>query len=219
MATFTKRVTSANDGGFEQNDSSWWSSGYTPRFGSNGDPVDAGFRWTAVTIPQGAKINSAKITLTAFNSMSWTVYTRIKGVAEDNTPTYSNSNRPSQRSKVASTVDWTPPSFTAGNNYDTPSLTSIVQNIVDRVGWASGNAMGIVIEDNGTSAGSLHWKDSYDYGSDPSKTALLTIDYTPPTNINVNDSQAQAENVNMDLQFGGGGVDTSNKFDQTVRLR
>jgi hypothetical protein len=37
--------------------------------------------------------------------------------------------------------------------------------------------------------------------------------------LNINDNQLNTENIEMETEFGGGGVNTSNNFDQTVRLR
>jgi hypothetical protein len=60
----------------------------------------------------------------------------------------------SSRPRTTATVAWAPAPWTtvneAGANQRTPTLATIVQEIVSRPGWASGNAMAFVITGTGT---------------------------------------------------------------------
>jgi hypothetical protein len=66
--------------------------------------------------------------------------------------------------------------WTAETTYDTPDLTSIVQDIIDRSGWSSGNALMVLVRTAGTSSGT---RTAYDTAGSASKSALLTITYEP----------------------------------------
>src|SRR5262249_54437429 len=56
-------------------------------------------------------------------------------------------------------------------NQRTPSLVSVIQEIVNRPGWASGNAMVMVV------TGSGH-RTAYAWDGDATKSPLLHIEYT-----------------------------------------
>jgi hypothetical protein len=60
----------------------------------------------------------------------------------------------------------------AGPNQKTPSLTSIVQALVNRSGWASGNAMAFIITGTGHRTA-----EAYEGGA--GIAALLHVEYTP----------------------------------------
>jgi hypothetical protein len=143
----------------------------------SGDVYDIGLRFDNVTVPQGAIINSATLTLTASTDESDpSTATVLKGIDEDDTAVYSSSSRPSQRPKTSATVSYDIPATTKNVEYDFPEIKTLVQEIVDRAGWASGKALGLVIEDNGNPSGDLKRFWAYDAGSSYPK---LVITYTP----------------------------------------
>jgi hypothetical protein len=69
-------------------------------------------------------------------------------------------------------VPWTT-TGDAGPDQQTPNLATIIQEIVDRPGWASGNAMVVIV--NGTGVRSA---ESYD-GDVPAAAPLLHVSYSP----------------------------------------
>jgi CRISPR/Cas system-associated endoribonuclease Cas2 len=121
--------------------------------GSNTQVV--GLRFTNLTIPAGANITSAYVQFTTDEATSTPTQLTIAGQASDNAPTFvSTAGNVSSRPRTAATVAWAPAAWTtvneAGPNQRTPDLASIVQEIVSRPGWASGNAMVFVITGTGT---------------------------------------------------------------------
>lgn len=50
------------------------------------------------------------------------------------------------------TVEWEPGAWTAGEEYDTPDLKTSAQEVADRAGWGTGQAMVLILEDNGSDA-------------------------------------------------------------------
>jgi len=182
MSTFTKRIdANIRDVGWdgfselESSASSLGNPGAVTR--------SVSLRFTSVTIGQGDTINSAKITFTGSDSRSsQTINMKIHGVDEDNTAEFviSPADTARTRTKTTANVDWDATITTSdGSTHDTADITSVVQEIVDRGGWSSGNAMAFWVTDDGSSSG--NYINVYDYNTDSTKAALLTIDYTSAT--------------------------------------
>ncbi len=141
-----------------------------------------GVRFLTVTIPQGATITSAALTVskrgTQFNDVRGTWF----GQAADNAATFAAAEDMTARAQTSASVacseninrtDATYYSFPVG-----ASFVAIVQEIVNRAGWASGNAMVLVfIGDNATSFTST---DVNSYDNSTSLAAKLDIDYAIP---------------------------------------
>jgi hypothetical protein len=198
MATFTQAIQSSNDNGSKFGSGSSWTTTYV-QMGltiSTGSASGA-FRFTGVTIPAASTITSAKITWYPSGTYSADrIILQIAGIDEDNTADFSSS--PLGRTKTTATVTgYHPNPSTNGVAKDTPSLTAIVQEIVDRAGWSSGNAMGFIIEDNGgTADNTMNWSD---YNDPAGQEAVLTIDYagnspspsiTPSSSISLSPSSS-----------------------------
>ena len=194
MATFTKRVDASLRNIYDRYNTHWtgdgWKAdpdygqlGHTTEFESDGDWYggikNASLRFIGVTIPQGSVITSAKITFTDNSSgSSRTLNYKITGVDEDNTAEFDNSPIDTARTRTHTTaiVDWDATfSPSIGTTRDTADITSVIQEIIDRAGWTSGNAIGLYVYDDGTSV-STYYDVKY-YSSYPSDAPLLTINY------------------------------------------
>ena len=75
----------------------------------------------------------------------------IKGINEDNVTQFSNTaNNITDRTTTTASVPWdAEPWNTGATAFSTSDITPIVQEIVTRSGWASGNSMGFIIEPGG----------------------------------------------------------------------
>ena len=104
-----------------------------------------GLRFAGVTIAQGTPIGSAFIDLRAAFSDSGGASNTIVGQAVDDAAPLTGfngfSNDISSRVPTTAFKNWSIPNFTNGNTFSTPDIKNIVQEIVDRPGWASGQAM------------------------------------------------------------------------------
>jgi len=137
--------------------------------------------WDGVTIPNAATITSATIELFMKGNRagSSNIVTRMQGFDVDDVAVFGASNRPSQIAQTTAFVDRT---YTTASDYideawlSLDDASSIIQEIVDRVGWASGQALGVVLKDN-VSAGNNNWQ-FQDYGRSASDAAKITIVYT-----------------------------------------
>lgn len=105
-------------------------------------------RFTGVAIPQGYTVNSATLYLYhAGTSNSSDVYLKAYGIDEDNTSSFGN---PFGRSKTDASN--THNQTVANGGYFGIAVANIVNEIVGRGSWSSGNAMGFILEDNGSAA-------------------------------------------------------------------
>lgn len=138
--------------------------------------IGAWLRFPSATIPNASTINSAVLTITSHDTRSDSVSLIIRGVAEDN-PTYPTSRTDAAgRSVTSAGVTWSPSAFTAGSTYSPGDLSTVVQEIVNRAGFTSGNAIMLYILNNGTTSTNLRQLRSYN--NSPAAAATLDIDYT-----------------------------------------
>ncbi|HET9496674.1 MAG TPA: hypothetical protein VFR15_20795, partial [Chloroflexia bacterium] len=113
-----------------------------------------GMRFNGITIPQGTQILGAYIQFQTDEASTEVTSLTIAGEASDNASTFiSSSGNISSRPRTEATVAWSPPPWTAsgeaGADQQTPDLVDIVQEIVSRPGWASGNSLVIVVTGTG----------------------------------------------------------------------
>ena len=135
-----------------------------------------GIRFQDVAIPQGATITTAYIEFTADKPNSETTNLLIEGEASDDaTPFSGTTNNVKNRTSTAATVSWNNvEAWTAGVAYKSPSLTTIVQEVVDRSGWASGNAMVFRFTSVGTTGNK---RDIQSYDTSASTAPVLRVEY------------------------------------------
>ena len=137
-----------------------------------------GMRFNAVNVPGGATITKAYIQFQADETDSVATSLLIEGEATDHAQAYTSLlSNISTRIRTQATIAWSPPSWTsigeAGPNQQTPDITSIVQEIINRPGWVSGNALGIVVTGSGQ-------RTAESYDGNRSAAPLLHLEYTLP---------------------------------------
>ena len=135
-------------------------------------------RFLDITIPRGATITHAYLTLTSEDPTSGsTIRTRIKGQAADNPPTFSTLVDFDARSWT-SQVDWDDiPAWTLNQRYHSPDIKTVIQEIVDRPGWSSGNAMVLCWDDFDGRSDTGAYRQPRAYDSVPARAPELTIIY------------------------------------------
>ena len=137
-----------------------------------------GLRFPGLAIPQGSIITSATIQFTTDEAQSEPTTLDITVQAADNSPAFSAAaGNLSNRPITATSVVWQPSAWSvlgeAAARQRTPNLAGIVQEIVSRPGWASGNAIAFFIEGVGHRTA-----EAFDLaGGSP---AVLTISYIAP---------------------------------------
>jgi hypothetical protein len=112
-----------------------------------------GLRFLNVAIPRGATITNAYIQFRADETSADTTNVTVNGVASDNAPNwttvkFSVSNAP----RTTASATWAPPPWTErqqGVDQRTTNLSAILQQLVNRPGWAPGNALACVLTGSG----------------------------------------------------------------------
>ena len=141
---------------------------------ANGHHRLIGVRFPDVIIPHCATITSATIEFTAAELCTAPSALTIHGEAAGNArPLTNTSHNLSQRLLTHTMVPWSDiPSWTSvGEAHDTPDLSAIVQEIVNRDDWYSGNAIAFMI------SGSGHRR-AASYAQQPVVAPCLHITYT-----------------------------------------
>ncbi len=195
--TFDSYVEAKWDDAEERADGTIGREGTTIELGehlSNGAQTD-GFRFNWLDIPQGATILNAYIQFTAHDRDISGANLLIKGEASDNAATFLNvDNDISSRTTTTASVAWSPSQWNTinqrGVDQRTPNLAPILQEIVNRPGWQSGNSAAFIITGTGT-------RRAYGYEGNPCDAAMLHIEWemgapnNPP--VAVDDSATVAE--------------------------
>lgn len=193
-----------------------------------------GLRFGGLTIPQGANITSAYIQFTASGTTNTGGTINITAQNADNASTFtSNRNDVKNRSSVASSVSWSPSNWNTvgerGSNQQTPDISSVIQDVVDRPGWNSGNALAIMISGSGTKVSA-----SYENGTYQAAELIVEFDggggmanippdvsitsptdgasYTTLQSINVDASASDPDGVVSQVEFfvDGNSIGTDN---------
>lgn len=130
-----------------------------------------GLRFKNITVPQGSYIASAKIKLTSRDSSSqaaeWTLQSQINSSAEIfTTEKYDISLRPHSDQIVT----WTPGAWVNNNQYESPEIKHLVQEVVDQSSWSNGNDLALIVSGTGN-------RDAWSYDGDPIKSAELFITF------------------------------------------
>lgn len=111
--------------------------------------TDAAIRVTGVNIAQGTSIYKASLMFyVSGTNGSGNKPVKVYGIDEDNTSDFGSS--PFGRDKTTAVRSETIDSGIGTGEYWSPDVTDEVQEILNRNGWSSGNAMGFLIFDNGT---------------------------------------------------------------------
>jgi len=181
MAVLDLQIISGDDDACEYGDGTFYadelfclSISYTnPNLSAYRCP---GFRFQGVTIPPGSVINSAYITLLTYSSGADDPNLKIYGNDVDNANDFVTEADIIGRVRTSAFVSWVATNIGIGWK-DSPSITSIIHEIIDRVGWVSGNSLTILFIGNTDISSRQLGCRAYEY-STHIYGAKLHIDYT-----------------------------------------
>lgn len=186
--TVVRRIDNKYDDG-EQRTSAWWSSNTGKIYRNYGEVTIRAYPsfsngyspalvFSDVTIPQNAEVVDASLTVVtrsqSYNSGSLTVNVRAENngnPASIGTSKFDLSSRP--RVPSSNTVSWPDISATVGDTSTSPPLTAMVDTIVNRGDWSSGNRMVFFLEP-GTGGGQ---RSIASYDGSPANAALLKVKF------------------------------------------
>lgn len=140
------------------------------------------FRFPNVTIPQGSTISSAIVRLTCYFGLSATVVrlnVYLNNVDNAVAPTtYSEADGLALTSEVA----WDGLSaWVTDVQYDTPGLNAILQDVVGRAGWSSGNAVQVLIKNDDSNSNCDRYPSFIEHSSGSYKAELHVVWGNPIT--------------------------------------
>ena len=138
-------------------------------------------RFTNITVPVGATVTNAYVTMRLddhYGSADDTATVRLANVDDAQVPwsysAFTSMARTTQTASWPMIANW--PWDTQAQS---PDLTALVQAVVDRPGWASGNAVGVFVEDPTPGTSTNDWG-FVAYDINPSRAATIHIEYTVP---------------------------------------
>lgn len=122
--------------------------------GWEGDPADqnnltAGLRFRGINLPKGAVIDSAFIQVWSHEGKLAEDVARITitGEATDNAQTFTEDALITSRPRTSASILWeVAEEWDLWSMYQTPDLKAIVQELVNRNGWQTGNAIAFILE-------------------------------------------------------------------------
>lgn len=135
----------------------YWVVGNDSTFGQNVEDGAIRFGPSGIALTQGQSISSAQINFYIGGRRgSGEVKMRIYGIDEDNTGAFNSGTAATARAKTTAFVDHNT-TLSVGNTSG-KDVTSIVQEIINRGGWSSGNKIGFILNDNGTTASNDYYE-------------------------------------------------------------
>ena len=141
-----------------------------------------GLRFTGVQVPRGAQVTAAAVQFQTDEVSTDAAAITIRGQAADNAGTFTTATRNvSARQRTTAAVTWNPPAWSAvGARADaqrTPNLAPVVQEVINRAGWTSGNAMTLVLTGTGRRTA-----DAFEDGPAPTLAITYSTSGGGPTN-------------------------------------
>ena len=136
-----------------------------------------GLRFNGITIPPGSTITNAYVQFQVDEDDTGVVSITIRGEANDNPTTFTSTDGDiSARPVTAASVAWSPAPWNTrgevGPDQRTTDLSPIIQETVDRPGWASGNSLVFIFTGTGERTA-----EAFDAGE---VAPSLHVEYTTP---------------------------------------
>src|SRR5574343_217966 len=194
MTVITKQVAAGGDDGYQFTGTFNATADFAGMGNSGGTAMRSFFRFTAVTIAVGSVSNSAKIQLRAYASYSSTTCNlNINFEAADNPAAPTTEGDLTGRSLGSTVAGNGVGSWTGGTFYDSPDLTEELQEVIDRAGWASGNAVQVHVRNNSSSTNAFRNASTYNQNS--TDGAKLVVTYTAPVSVDFTDGAGAGDAV------------------------
>jgi hypothetical protein len=113
-----------------------------------------GLRFPSLAVPAGATVIDARVQFQVDEATSGPTALTLRGQAADNPATFAATTKNiSTRTTTTAAVGWTPNPWptvgAAGADQKTPNLAALFQELVNRPGWASGNAAVVLVTGTG----------------------------------------------------------------------
>lgn len=149
MATFNTAIAASTD---DADQAAGAVTTNATTLNANATSQYIGLRFLNVTIPQGATISAATLnvyfTSASFDSPNVLIYAED---VDDAATFTTGANDISGRTLTTANVAWNASNIGTGSK-TSPDIATVIQEIIDRPGWASGNDIVIIIKGNSASS-------------------------------------------------------------------
>ncbi len=151
---FERRVSAGSDDAEEKPSGSVSLTSSDLELVNDGGLQTVGIRFTGINVPRNATISKAYVQFTVDEATTEATQVTICGQAADNAPTFTTARlNVSGRARTTRWVGWTIPAWSpvgaAGTAQRTEDLAPVIQEIVSRGNWTSGNALALLITGSG----------------------------------------------------------------------
>ena len=134
-----------------------------------------GMRFAALEVPKGATITRAYVQFKTAEVSTGPAALVLRAEAADDAAKYNAAADVISRTTTSTSVPWSPADWTtvgqAGTAQRTPDVSSLVQAVVDRAGWASGKALALQVTGTGR-------RSAVSFEGGASAAPLLHVEYT-----------------------------------------
>lgn len=105
---------------------------------------NGGFRFTGVTIPQGTTILTATLEVVPIDATNDNPNVDISAEDVDNAVSFGTTADVTSRVRTTATVTWAEDNIPSPDT--SPDITAVIQEVIDRAGWVSGNALVVFMD-------------------------------------------------------------------------
>ena len=184
-------ISDNSDDGTEVNESYWYEDGFQPSLNYlgryfNDETYEGGFRFHVENLNQAEEITYARLRFASWGSeMTSAINLFIEGVLQDSPTTFSQDERPSQKTPKTNTkINWEiNESWIEGTDgialyYSSPNIAPIINEILALPGWGTGTEgkkLIITINDNGSNPDEINRVFFEDFWNEPDAISTPVI--------------------------------------------
>lgn len=181
MTTLDLQVSAGNDDAHEADDGTNFSYiGGNLRCEANtaaGSRYNAGMRFQNVAVPNGAIINTSYVSVIFIDTTHDSPDLDYRGEAADDADDFVTTQDVTDRTRTSASVNWSDTDLGGSSFVDGPEIKTIIQEIVNRAGWSSGNNM-VIFADGENAAAQESGTRFVSYNTSSSNAPKLHIEYT-----------------------------------------
>lgn len=187
MAEIEKQVAAGTDDCYRKLVADTWNLAstvlYVGRYAADNKQQGCGMRFTGVTIPHGAMVLEAHLTVRAQTARSSTTFkSYISAEDVNDAATFADDSAAFDTryaGRTTAKVAWEPSSgWLIDTDYESPDIKTVLQEVFDRPGWVSGNDIVIFWEDyDDRSTGDEAQRVAYSYEGSSTYAPKLVITY------------------------------------------
>lgn len=146
--------------------------------GGYGFYYDVGCRFQNINIDSGATVDVAYVQFKGYAAdTDDTIHVDIYGEQGNNVATFSTVANADGRTLTTAKVDWDfTTDWAVNGTYNTPSLVSIIQELVNDYDGLTAANIAVIFKDSGSTLNAERQADSYDY--DSAKAPLLHVEFS-----------------------------------------